>query len=52
MPCDDSAVQELEQGRDAYARHEWRGAYELLSRADQAAALEADDLVLLATSRP
>jgi DNA-binding CsgD family transcriptional regulator len=44
------AVEELERGREAYARRAWGEAYEALSRADQAAALEAEDLELLATA--
>jgi DNA-binding CsgD family transcriptional regulator len=41
---------ELERGREAYARRAWMDAYESLSRADQAAPLEAGDLELLAMS--
>ena len=41
---------DLERGRAAYERHAWKGAYDSLSRADQAAALGAEDLELLATS--
>jgi DNA-binding CsgD family transcriptional regulator len=37
-----------EQGRAAYARRSWREAHEALARADAAAALDADDLELLA----
>jgi DNA-binding CsgD family transcriptional regulator len=44
-PSDD-----LARGRDAYAKRAWKGAYDQLSSADEAAALGADDLVLLATS--
>jgi DNA-binding CsgD family transcriptional regulator len=44
------AVDELERGRDAYARRAWLDAFESLSRADQAAPLGAEDLELLATS--
>jgi hypothetical protein len=44
------AMDELEQGREAYARRAWRDAYESLSDADQAAPLGAEDLELLATS--
>jgi hypothetical protein len=40
----------LERGREAYARREWLNAYELLSGADQAVMLQAEDLELLATS--
>ena len=43
-------MDELEQGREAYARRAWRDAYESLSDADQAAPLGAEDLELLATS--
>lgn len=41
---------DLERGRAAYERHAWKGAYESLSRADEAARLGAEDLELLATS--
>jgi DNA-binding CsgD family transcriptional regulator/tetratricopeptide (TPR) repeat protein len=41
---------ELDGGRAAYAVRAWSDAYERLSRADQAAALAADDLLCLATS--
>jgi DNA-binding CsgD family transcriptional regulator len=44
------AVDELERGREAYAKHAWLNAYEALSRADAASPLEADDVELLATS--
>jgi DNA-binding CsgD family transcriptional regulator len=44
------AVSELERGRDAHAQHAWRQAYESLDRADQASALGAQDLELLAVS--
>jgi DNA-binding NarL/FixJ family response regulator len=39
---------QLESGRDAYARRSWTDAYRLLSSADRAASLGADDLELLA----
>jgi DNA-binding CsgD family transcriptional regulator/tetratricopeptide (TPR) repeat protein len=45
-----NAIDELERGRESYARRAWRDAYEGLSRADRASSLEADDLELLATS--
>ena len=45
-----NAVEELEPGRESYARHEWVDAYERLSRADRVSPLEAEDLELLATS--
>ena len=41
---------ELERGREAYARRTWMDAYESLSRADQMSPLGAEDLELLATS--
>ena len=41
---------ELERGRDAYARSAWAEAYELLGHAKRAAPLSGSDLVLLATS--
>jgi len=44
------ASDELERGRDAYAKRAWRAAYESLSSADEAAALAAGDLDLLATA--
>jgi DNA-binding CsgD family transcriptional regulator len=44
------AVDELERGREAYAKRAWLDAYESLSRADAASRLEAADLELLATS--
>jgi ATP/maltotriose-dependent transcriptional regulator MalT len=40
----------LERGRAAYETRAWSEAYDELSDADKAAALGADDLVLLATS--
>jgi DNA-binding CsgD family transcriptional regulator len=42
--------EELERGRDSYARRAWMDAYESLSRADEAVPLGAGDLELLATS--
>jgi ATP/maltotriose-dependent transcriptional regulator MalT len=44
------AAEELERGRESYARGDWRDAYEYLSSADRAAPLGAEDLELLATS--
>ena len=41
---------ELERGRDAYARSAWSEAYELLGHAERAAPLSGSDLVLLATA--
>jgi DNA-binding CsgD family transcriptional regulator/tetratricopeptide (TPR) repeat protein len=41
---------ELERGRDAYARSAWSEAYEVLAHAERAAPLSGSDLVLLATS--
>jgi hypothetical protein len=41
---------ELERGREAYDERAWLDAYTALSNADQAAPLETEDLVLLATS--
>jgi DNA-binding CsgD family transcriptional regulator len=40
----------LERGREAYASRTWRDAHESLSRADQTAPLEAEDLDRLATA--
>jgi DNA-binding CsgD family transcriptional regulator/tetratricopeptide (TPR) repeat protein len=44
------ATGDLERGRESYEALAWAGAYECLSRADEAAPLGGDDLVLLATS--
>jgi DNA-binding CsgD family transcriptional regulator len=44
------AIDELGQGREAYARRAWMDAYKSLSHADQVTPLEAADLELLATS--
>jgi DNA-binding CsgD family transcriptional regulator len=44
------ATDELERGREAYARRAWMDAYESLSDADRTPALGAQDLELLATS--
>jgi DNA-binding CsgD family transcriptional regulator len=41
---------ELERGRESYARRAWMDAYASLSRADEAEPLGAEDLVLLAIS--
>jgi DNA-binding CsgD family transcriptional regulator/tetratricopeptide (TPR) repeat protein len=41
---------EVELGRTAYAARAWSKAYEHLSRADEEAPLDADDLLRLATS--
>jgi DNA-binding CsgD family transcriptional regulator len=43
-------VDELERGRDSYDRRAWADGYASLSHADQATALGAEDLELLATS--
>ena len=40
----------LEHGRECYERHAWGDAYEALLCADQATALQADDLERLATA--
>jgi ATP/maltotriose-dependent transcriptional regulator MalT len=40
----------LERGRDAYARKEWKEAFEELSSADAETSLGAHDLLLLATA--
>jgi DNA-binding NarL/FixJ family response regulator len=45
-----NGIDVLERGRESYARSRWADAYESLSLADQAAALGAEDLTLLATS--
>jgi hypothetical protein len=44
------AADELERGRESYARRAWMDAYKSLSHADQVAPLGAEDLELLATS--
>ena len=43
-------MNELERGRELYARRAWIDAHASLSRADRVAPLTADDLELLATS--
>lgn len=43
-------VEELERGRESYARQAWADAWRLLSEADRAGALGAEDLELLATT--
>jgi DNA-binding CsgD family transcriptional regulator len=45
-----TTADELELGREAYARRAWLDAYEALSRADAASTLEAADVELLTTS--
>ena len=42
--------EDLERGREAYARRAWRDAHEHLSTADEAQPLATDDLELLATT--
>ncbi|MBA3263755.1 MAG: helix-turn-helix transcriptional regulator [Thermoleophilaceae bacterium] len=44
------AIEDLERGRESYARRAWLDAHESLSRADRSASLGADGLELLATS--
>jgi DNA-binding CsgD family transcriptional regulator len=44
------ATDDLERGRESYARRAWMDAYTSLSHADQAAPLGVEDLELLATS--
>jgi DNA-binding CsgD family transcriptional regulator len=44
------ATDDLERGRESYARRAWMDAYTSLSHADQAALLGVEDLELLATS--
>jgi predicted TPR repeat methyltransferase len=41
---------DLERGRESYARRAWSDAYDSFSRADQAASLGAEELELLARS--
>ncbi|MGH3127063.1 MAG: LuxR C-terminal-related transcriptional regulator [Gaiellaceae bacterium] len=45
-----AASENVERGRDAYAKRSWREAHEALSAADRAVTLEPADLELLATS--
>lgn len=45
-----SLSDDLEQGRESYARSAWGTAYESLTRADELEPLAAEDLELLATS--
>jgi DNA-binding NarL/FixJ family response regulator len=45
-----SASDELELGRESYARSAWATAYEALARADELEPLAAEDLVLLSIS--
>jgi DNA-binding CsgD family transcriptional regulator len=45
-----NAIDELERGRESYARRAWLDAYESLSHADQAAPLGAEDLERLSTA--
>ena len=45
-----AVVEDLERGRDAYARRAWRDAYEHLGTADEAEELAINDLELLATT--
>lgn len=44
------AIDELERGRESYARRAWTDVYKSLSHADQASPLGGEDLELLATS--
>ena len=44
------AREEIERGREAYARRAWAEAHESLSHADQTAGLGVEDVELLATS--
>ena len=44
----DQSARDVERGRKSYAERAWADAYEALSRADRATALEADDLERLA----
>ncbi len=45
-----TTADELERGREAYARRAWLDAYEALSRADAASTLESTDVEMLTTS--
>jgi DNA-binding CsgD family transcriptional regulator len=44
------AIDELQRGRESYARRAWMDAYKSLSQADQTAPLGGEELELLATS--
>ncbi len=46
----DELAEELERGRESYAKRGWIDAYESLLRADRASPLLAEDLELAATS--
>jgi DNA-binding CsgD family transcriptional regulator len=46
----DAGERELERGRDAFARHAWSDAHELLTAADSRAALAASDVELAAVA--
>lgn len=48
MPARDSVGAEVEAGREAYARRAWQEAFDALSHADEASALGAEDVELLA----
>ena len=50
MDGSEAAAAALARGRAAYARRAWREAYDALGAADRSAALDAEDLQLLATS--
>jgi DNA-binding CsgD family transcriptional regulator len=45
-----SVIDELDRGRESYARRAWGEAYESLTRAHRSSPLEAGDLELLATA--
>jgi len=45
-----NSIDELERGRESYARRAWMDGYKSLSHADQVAPLGAEDLELLATT--
>jgi hypothetical protein len=44
----DATLEKVSEGREAFARHEWERAYELLRAADADTRLEAGDLERLA----
>jgi DNA-binding CsgD family transcriptional regulator len=50
MRARERVAEDLERGREAYARRAWRDAFDALSRADKASTLGAEDVELLATA--
>jgi DNA-binding CsgD family transcriptional regulator len=50
MPIREGVVEDLERGREAYARRAWQDAFEAFSRADRASPLDAEDVERLANA--